>query len=207
MIKTKGPRIVIFFILLAIIVVSYAFSGDLFENDNAPTKSVVLAFLIIVYYLGCWTLLHSSKTIQMGREGVHISILFCKRHYDWSRFQTIRYVDFRKCLIGQGKYPPARAEEGIIFSTRVIKRYPILIIPGYYLLFVHPFSPSVFYIQFPPNGYPYSIDEVGVFTGHYPCHFPVDKELFLSKIEEWGVKVEGINAPLPPEEEQARKRY
>ena len=39
------------------------------------------------------------------------------------------------------------------------------------------------------------------------CFFPVEKTDFLSKIEEWGVKVEGLNAPLPPEEMWEREEY
>ena len=38
----------------------------------------------------------------------------------------------------------------------------------------------------------------------YP--YPVKREEFMSKVEEWGLKIEGLNVPMPPEQLAAKKK-
>ena len=47
--------------------------------------------------------------------------------------------------------------------------------------------------------------EFGVLEyGFYP--YRVDRVEFMSKVEEWGLKIEGLNVPMPPEQLAAKKR-
>ena len=147
-------------------------------------------------------ILGRSKVIQMYSKGCVVRILFWKRFYPWDVFQTIRLLDFSRAPGAKNSHTFC---EGILFSTKKIRKYPGKIDPETYLALHDPFCRKGFYIQFPPESAYTTKMEFGVLEyGFYP--YRVDRAEFMSKVEEWGLKIEGLNVPMPPEQLAAKKR-
>ena len=140
----------------------------------------------------------------MSEDGCIIKVLFWKRIYCWNAFETVRFLDFNQCSKG-GHYGGAPYfSEGILFCTRRIPKYPVKVDPPTYFLLRDPQGLRSFYIQFPPES-SYTKKQLGVPEyGFY--QYRLDREEFMSKVEEWGLKIEGLNVPMPPEQLAAKKR-
>ena len=147
-------------------------------------------------------ILGRSKVIQMHSKGCVVRILFWKRFYPWDAFQTIRLLDFSRAPGAKNSHTFC---EGILFSTKKIRKYPGKIDPETYLALHDPFCRKGFYIQFPPESAYTTKMAFGVLEyGFYP--YRADRAEFMSKVEEWGLKIEGLNVPMPPEQLAAKKK-
>lgn len=198
MIQTKGPSdvaigVVVAFLLLVAVVV---YSPDLWFL-------CMIAMPLFIHAM------HDCTTITMEAQGCAVSIFGWKQFYSWDELQTIRFLDFGRQRFS-GRNGQITYCEGVLFCKKRIKKYPHSIDPDTYIFLHHPFSLSCFYIQFTPTNkyaitlFPSKGDKM---QKELPCFYPVDRASFLSCIEKWGVKVEGLNAPYPPEKvEQQKKR-
>lgn len=176
------------------------FSLTFFLAPNVLPITLPLALLLILVTLG------ASKRILLTAEGCMVKTLFFKRFYRWSQLQTIRYIDFEKYVLRsqgpdykhRGKY---RTDYGtaILFSTRKLGRYPNTD-PDTYLLLHDPFCLSSFYIHLLPENDFFEWSEGYRKTAFYP--YPVKREEFISRAQEWGLKIDGLTIP----ERQAPKK-
>lgn len=144
-------------------------------------------------------ILEMYKTIRMDARGCDVQILFWHKFYPWSGFRTIRLLDFSKINMKLNFYG-----EGILFSTRKIKKYPFSIDPDSYLAWTDPLCRTGFYIQFPPESAEPTEYRASPFSGDYA--YRIRREEFMAKAEEWGLKIEGLNVPMPPEQLVSRKK-
>ena len=186
-------------------------------GSGIPYAILVLLMIIMAFFNDAWrivmyiitipTLLlipSLFKEIQMSEDGCIIKVLFWKRIYCWNALETVRFLDFNQCSKG-GHYGGAPYfSEGILFCTRRIPKYPVKVDPPTYFLLRDPQGLRSFYIQFPPES-SYTKKQLGVPEyGFY--QYRLDREEFMSKVEEWGLKIEGLNVPMPPEQLAAKKR-
>ena len=164
------------------------------------------AWRIVMYVVGIPLLLiipSFFKELQMTEDGCLIKVFFWKRFYRWSAFETVRLLDFGQCG-GTSLSGTPYFSEGILFYTRRIRKYPVKLDPTSYFILHDPFGLHSFYIQFPPES-AYTTKELGVPDSEfYP--YRVDRAEFMPKVEEWGLKIEGLNVPMPPEQLAAKKR-
>lgn len=200
MIQTRGSiERAVMFVILAIGIVLLCISVSGFMYVILPIAIPIL----FIYAMHLW------KTITMDEHGCTVSLFRLQRFYPWSSLKTIRFLDFGKARFSSDNYGGYSYCEGVLFCTRKIKVYPQNSGPDDYIFLHYPFSLSCFYIQFTPTkkyiGSPLRRDD-GTMPKELPCTFPVDRARFLSCIEEWGVKVEGLNVPYPPEELEAQKK-
>ena len=145
------------------------------------------------------------KEIQMSRDGCLIKVFFWKRFYRWDAFETVRLLDFGQYIKGGNHGNAPYFSEGILFCTRRIPKYPVKVDPPTYFLLRDPLGLRSFYIQFPPESAYTTKMAFGVLEyGFYP--YRADRAEFMSKVEEWGLKIEGLNVPMPPEQLAAKKR-
>ena len=144
------------------------------------------------------------KELQMTEDGCLIKVFFWKRFYRWDAFETARLLDFGQCVRGGNHNSAPRFSEGILCCTRRIQRYPVKLDPTTYFALHDPLGLHSFYIQFPPES-AYTTKELGVPESEfYP--YRVNRAEFMSKVEEWGLKIEGLNVPMPPEQLAAKKK-
>ena len=145
------------------------------------------------------------KEVQMSKDGCLIKVFFWKRFYRWNTFKTVRLLDFSQYTKGGNHGNAPYFSEGILFCTRRIPKYPVKVDPPTYFLLRDPLGLRSFYIQFPPESAYTTKMEFGVLEyGFYP--YRVDRAEFMSKVEEWGLKIEGLNVPMPPEQLAAKKK-
>lgn len=165
------------------------------------------AWRIVMYIVGIPLLLYIPsffKELQMSKDGCLIKVFLWKRFYRWNAFETIRLLDFGQCG-GSNHGNAPYFSEGILFCTRRIPKYPVKVDPPTYFLLRDPLGLRSFYIQFPPESAYTTKMEFGVLEyGFYP--YRVDRAEFMSKVEEWGLKIEGLNVPMPPEQLAAKKK-
>ena len=141
----------------------------------------------------------------MSKDGCLIKVFFWKRFYRWNTFKTVRLLDFGQYIKGGNHGNAPYFSEGILFCTRRIPKYPVKVDPPTYFLLRDPLGLRSFYIQFPPESAYTTKMEFGVLEyGFYP--YRVDRAEFMSRVEEWGLKIEGLNVPMPPEQLAAKKR-
>ena len=194
MLKVKeGTGSGIAYCILLLLMIIFAFFND--------------AWRIVMYIVGIPLLLYIPsffKELQMSKDGCLIKVLFWKRFYRWNAFETIRLLDFGQCG-GSNHGNAPYFSEGILFCTRRIPKYPVKVDPPTYFLLRDPLGLRSFYIQFPPESAYTTKMEFGVLEyGFYP--YRADRAEFMSKVEEWGLKIEGLNVTMPPEQLAAKKR-
>lgn len=202
MIQVKGPRDRAIGIFVALLFANWFLLTEIM-NLMHPALYLIL---IVIDVLGVLMIWHDCKTVSIDASGCTVSIFLWKKFYPWYMMKTIRYLDFGQERTSSGK-SPITFSEGILFCKQRIKKYPSQIDPDTYIFLHYPFSLSCFYIQFTPT----HKNETSLFSLHekknreLPCIYPVDRKLFLSCIEEWGIKVEGLNIPYPWEEMEGKK--
>ncbi len=205
MIRTKGPWDGAIGILICLIIMHIVF----FSEIEPPRPPLSYVFLVIIDVPLLSSALDDCKIITIDASGCTVSLFFWRRFYPWDSLQTIRFLDFSRARFAGSSYGGPCYCEGVLFSMKRIKKYPQYMDPNTYIFLHYPFSPSCFYIQFTPTrkyvGSPLRRDD-GTMPKELPCNFPVDRVTFLSCIEEWGVQVEGLNAPYPPEELETKKK-
>ena len=166
------------------------------------------AWRIVMYIVGIPLLLYIPsffKELQMSKDGCLIKVFFWKRFYRWNTFKTVRLLDFSQYTKGGNHGNAPYFSEGILFCTRRIPKYPVKVDPPTYFLLRDPLGLRSFYIQFPPESAYTTKMAFGVLEyGFYP--YRADRAEFMSKVEEWGLKIEGLNVPMPPEQLAAKKR-
>ncbi len=200
MIQTRGSieRAVVFAVLaVCLVLLCISISGLMY---------IILPIAVPTLFIFA---MHLCKTITMDEHGCTVSLFWLHRFYPWSSLETIRLLDFGQARFASDNYGGYSYCEGVLFCVRKIKKYPQNITPDDYIFLHFPFSFRCFYIQFTPTkkyvGSPLRRDD-GTMPKELPCTFPVDRVTFLSCIEEWGVQVEGLNAPYPPEELETKKK-
>ncbi len=186
-IENDRTRTILPIMLLAILWVAAAFSRAVLFAAQAGTPMVALKKL------------EKYKSIRMDSRGCDVQIFFWHKFYPWSSFRTIRLLDFSKINMKLNFYG-----EGILFSTRKIKKYPFSIDPDSYLAWTDPLCRTGFYIQFPPESAEPAEYHGAPFSSDYA--YRIRREEFVSKVEEWGLKIEGLNVPMPPEQSAAKKK-
>lgn len=183
-----------------------------------PYSIIVLIMLIMAFFdfemriimcvVGIPLLLYIPsffKEIQMSRDGCLIKVFFWKRFYRWDAFETVRLLDFGQYIKGGNHGNAPYFSEGILFCTRRIPKYPVKVDPPTYFLLRDPLGLRSFYIQFPPESAYTTKMAFGVLEyGFYP--YRADRAEFMAKVDEWGLKIEGLNVPMPPEQLAAKKR-
>ena len=194
MLKVKeGTGSGIAYCILLLLMIIFAFFND--------------AWRIVMYIVGIPLLLYIPsffKELQMSKDGCLIKVFLWKRFYRWIAFETIRLLDFGQCG-GSNHGNAPYFSEGILFCTRRIPKYPVKVDPPTYFLLRDPLGLRSFYIQFPPESAYTTKMAFGVLEyGFYP--YRADRAEFMSKVEEWGLKIEGLNVPMPPEQLAAKKR-
>ena len=140
----------------------------------------------------------------MSKDGCLIKVFFWKRFYRWDAFETVRLLDFGQYIKGGNHGNAPYFSEGILFCTRRIPKYPVKVDPPSYFLLRDPLGLRSFYIQFPPKE-TFSAKWLGVPVSSLYL-YPVRREEFMSKVDEWGLKIEGLNVPMPPEQLAAKKK-
>ena len=195
MLKVKeGTGSGIAYCILLLLMIIFAFFND--------------AWRIVMYIVGIPLLLYIPsffKELQMSKDGCLIKVFFWKRFYRWNTFKTVRLLDFSQYTKGGNHGNAPYFSEGILFCTRRIPKYPVKVDPPTYFLLRDPLGLRSFYIQFPPESAYTTKMAFGVLEyGFYP--YRADRAEFMSKVEEWGLKIEGLNVPMPPEQLAAKKR-
>ena len=186
-------------------------------ESGIPYTIVVLIMVIVAFFdfemriimcvVGIPLLLYIPsffKEIQMSRDGCLIKVFFWKRFYRWSDFKTVRLLDFSQCGAGGHHGGVPYFSEGILCYTHRIPKYPVKLDPPTYFLLRDPLGLQSFYIQFPPES-SYTKKQFGVPESNF-YQYHVKREEFMSKVEEWGLKIEGLNVPMPPEQLAAKKK-
>ena len=193
MLKVKeGTGSGIAYCILLLLMIIFAFFND--------------AWRIVMYIVGIPLLLYIPsffKELQMSKDGCLIKVFLWKRFYRWNAFETIRLLDFGQCG-GSNHGNAPYFSEGILFCTRRIPKYPVKVDPPTYFLLRDPLGLRSFYIQFPPKE-TFSAKWLGVPVSSLYL-YPVRREEFMSKVDEWGLKIEGLNVPMPPEQLAAKKK-
>ena len=195
MLKVKeGTGSGIAYCILLLLMIIFAFFND--------------AWRIVMYIVGIPLLLYIPsffKELQMSKDGCLIKVFLWKRFYRWNTFKTVRLLDFGQYIKGGNHGNAPYFSEGILFCTRRIPKYPVKVDPPTYFLLRDPLGLRSFYIQFPPESAYTTKMEFGVLEyGFYP--YRADRAEFMSKVEEWGLKIEGLNVPMPPEQLAAKKK-
>lgn len=139
------------------------------------------------------------KSIEMDSKGCNIRIFFWKKFYPWYRFKTIRLLNFAEIRMRANPYT-----EGILFSTRRIKKYPFTVDLDSYLVCTDPFCRTSFYIQFPPKE-SYEKEELR-HQAPEDYAYRVKREKFMACAEKWGLKIEGWNVPMPESQTGKKKK-
>lgn len=153
---------------------------------------ITLVVVLPIYLTGFY---RDSLSIKMDRSGCEMKSLLSKRLLQWSDFQTIRIQDFSGS--NDSRDPYLYSDQGIIFSTHRIKKHSwVWIDLPTYLWFTDSFCRSRFYIQFDPTEKCKWKEKI---RNKNPILYHVDREEFMARAAEWGLKIEGLNAPMPPE--------
>lgn len=153
-------------------------------------------FLAIIIY-------RATLSIEMNKNGCEMKSLFSKKFLMWSDFQTIRFQDFSRSNCSRDCY--LFSDQGIIFSTRRIRKNLswTWMDPASYFSFTDPVCRYGFYIQFDPTE---KCERKEKIHSKDPIPYHVDYEEFMARAEEWGLKIEGLNAPMPPELTKTKKK-
>lgn len=161
----------------------------LFYGEVRIPLAMVLPVLIAGFYRG-------SLSVKMDKNGCEMKSLFSKSFLAWNDFQTIRVQNFSRSNRSRDCY--LFSDQGIIFSTRRIRKNHswVWVDPPVYFCITDLFCRSGFYIQFDPTE---KCEWKRKIREKAPILYHVDREEFMARAEEWGLKIEGLNAPMPPE--------
>ena len=143
--------------------------------------TMVLLFLIHLVYAFCgFDLINMGRKIELTKVGCTISFLWIKRRYSWEEYlvkKIERYSDRYSPWAPDTPY-----DEGAVFSKVPVKRskrYRPAEIRSYLTRYVF----STVWICF-------RNEECGKKWSYNDGLYEVDKEEFLQKMKEWGVKLE-----------------
>ena len=164
----KSKRYGIVFIIIAEIALTIGYSVWLYVEASLHILAVIfLVFFAIVFVwdYGGW-----GCTYILDKDGISVHLGFIKKAYKWEDF-AIKEIEYDYASYIYSDF----YDRTVIFSLR--KRKPRWIRPADYA----PFHPLSFvYIHFDPIATPKNRDYI----------YEVNEELFMSKMEEWGVKLE-----------------
>ena len=174
-VKNVNKKFVMCLILETIIILTLAYCSIGSGQTKEPiTFGFLLLFtyiLLIYFTISEW--LCASKIITMNESGCEVQIFKSHRRFTWNEFKTVRMEYFR--------INKRQSKTGIIFCTDKIgsmyRKYPT------YLSLIRPHF-GYFYVMFPYDSEKYMIpsEEYGAFE--------VNEEEFMSKMHEWGVRIE-----------------
>ena len=159
-----------------------------------PTIIVTPMMLCMISYY--------TKSIEIDQSGCKIKTFLLKRSFAWSDFQTIRMQNFSQQYSSKNQMCYF-SDRGILFSTHKIREYPLKKSPDDYFLFHDPLSRTGFYLQFDPTAECAKRLNIKNYSS-FP--YRADWWEFMSMVEEWGLKIEGLNVPMPPEQLAAKKK-
>ena len=141
-----------------------------FSFDFGRIAISVISFLLLALSLASW--ISSTQTLIMDESGCSVKLLFVTHRYSWSEL-NIEMIDYDGMI---GYRDPYRG--GVIFYKG--KRRPKFLKPSSYSVFAHPLK--FFHVNFESEA-PYN---KGVYC---PDLYSVSKDVFLKKMNEWGVKI------------------
>ena len=135
---------------------------------------VAATVAVLLHFIMARDMLISFRTIEMDENGCTVSLLFFKKRYLWNELKTKHMEDYRDRLI---KGNPSGIYRGVVFSKKKNFRVPrIMHISVYWLICINPFNFFVVFFK-PPEGF---------FSGGF---YEVDEDVFMSKMEEYGVTI------------------
>lgn len=196
-IRTHGPYGKLAFYLALVLVGYGAIVSWIFSLGHLNLWRVLLIYAIVVIPRGLMWIVQLGRTIVLDANGATIRSLFFKKTIPWAQFQTARLIDFGKTT------PPlglrlSRNTEGVLFQMQSVGPYPIKMTPALFMALGNRFLIRGFFVQFAPDAVPSRYAAVeDVKTKRSRVDFPVDRAEFLSCMDAWGVRVEGLNAPRP----------
>ena len=171
-IKSKGNNAIIFFSIIAIIVLFFIMIVTFGKDCIFVTSlmSILLLLLTIRYWIA------TGKTIIINEYGCSISFLGYKREYRWCELET-KYIEYYNNSI---EYRTLY-RGGVVFAEKEIKK-PKWIKAATYSVFINPIS--VFFIYFKP--------EKPQLHYKYPQIYEIEEGLFIDKMKEWKVDINGL---------------
>ena len=134
---------------------------------------VFLLIISAIYSIGC--AIAYGRTFTMNENGCTVSLGKYKKHYNWEEFECVRYYDYNV-----PKFRSLGLIGGIMFSP---KKSELLRVSLNLYCFFHPFS--CVYVTF--------INEKRSKSLTYRDAYTVPKEIFETKLKEWGVDVQYTN--------------
>ena len=176
---TSELFILIFVFILAVM-------GDCILYPIADEKITII--LLFCYTLGFVTFIIKEaifrmRTLVFSKEGIAVSFIFYKKQYQWSDFKIKRMEYY-----GDNSYKDTNRHvtytKGAYFCPYQLRKK--VATPPAIAHTLHIFS--LIYVNFVPS------TRTGRFKGE-SFSYPVDEEIFLAKMKEWGVELEYLNPP------------
>jgi len=167
-IKSSKEYTKMFIVLICIILIFWGIIWFAFDFGKLLITFLSLIFIGLSFMF--WV--SSSQILIMDESGCTIKFLHFTRKYSWAEL-NIEMVDYTGMIGYRDPY-----HEGVIFYKG--NRKPRLLKPSAYSLFVHPFK--FFFVNFEPD----------IKYNKFVCCpdlYVVSKDVFLEKMNEWGVKI------------------
>ena len=123
------------------------------------------------------------RSLYFEEDGVTVRFAFYQKKYQWSDF-VIKRMEYYGWKSQDGTLRVITYERGAYFCPYKIRKK--VGEPPALALTPHLFS--LVYVNFVPSPRPKNFYGV-------PISYPVDEEIFLAKMKEWGVELEYLNPP------------
>lgn len=149
------------------------------SNPESIILMIILSavMIITIWYIFC-LVFETSKKLIMDKEGCTVSVLGYKKTYKWEEL-CVKQIVYNTSISSRRSYD-TQYIEGVIFSPQPVKRKNLAYITSYERT---RYWKTLFYVNFVLEG-----KKKQPYMGLYE----VEKEEFLSKMQEWGVELEDM---------------
>lgn len=148
----------------------------------------VFFMLFFSYSLGYFAY---NRTIYLDKNGCTIKCGIFKKNYLWTEIKSCKYFCFpTKSKIKANNRPAYKNSHGIEFFFKPKKRRNKVNPLNY--LERHPFNFSYVFVTFPYKPTMYKKDYIQIRETNVHYYFVDEQELFVKKLKEWGLVIDGI---------------
>lgn len=160
-------------------------------------KIYVMPMLFLLFFPYVYACLIYKRIIFFDDTGCTIKCGLFKKHYLWTEVVCCKYYCFStKSKIKENNRPSTNDSHGIeIFFKR--KKRPDKVKPLHYLE-RNPFCFSYIFVTFPYKPTMYKRDYIRIRETNIHYYFVDEQELFVQKLKEWGVTIDGIEQMYIP---------
>lgn len=170
--KVKSSKDYNFLILFASIIIALSTIPFIAIKASIVFLGVYLVLLYSVL-MRYWIVM--CRTLIFDEHGCTVKFLWFAKTYRWDELKTANFLDLRNSYGYRQPY-----KSGAIFSKNKIHK-PKWMMPADYCMLVSPFT--CFFVYFEP------IIARNRGDLNFPNIYAVDKDVFLMKLSEWGVKL------------------